>query len=516
MPIKLSGMVSNMDTDSIVKELMSAQSMKKTKVENKKTELNWTQEIWKSLNTKLLSFYKGTLSKARTQGSYNTKKASSSDETIVSATASNSAAKGAHSLEVSQLASAQFLTSGTITRTDSGTVASTTKLKDLGFDGGEVITITAAKKASDKENTNVQTITVTDTTTISDFVEAADKAGLNATFDATQKRLFISSEDSGVKQKFTIETTSGTQSLTKLGLGEITGDTDVDTTTPGNTGGYTLVTAKNAKFTLDGAAMEESSNNFTVNFLTLDLKAVTTAGNPVKISVQNDTDSTYKMIKEFVKEFNSLVKEMNDMYYADAAKGYQPLTDEQKKDMTDDEVTKWEKKIKDALLRRDDTVGNLVTTMKASLMQQISVNGTKVSLATFGIKTSTDWTEKGLLHIYGDEDDDTYSTEDNDLKDMLESDPELVMKGMASLAQSLYTTMSDKMAKTSLSSALTFYNDKEMKTEDKDYKTQIKDWNDKLSDLEDRYYKQFTQMEVALSKLQSQSNSLSSLMGTSS
>lgn len=515
MGIKLSGMISGMDTDSIIKELMSAQSIKKENIEKNQTKLDWKEEKWKELNTKLLELYKGSLSKAKIQGNYNTKKVSCSDESKVSVTATNSAPKGAHTLEITQMASAQYLTSGKIVRPNDETVAATTKLVDLGMTENMVITIEAAKTATTTEDSNIQKVTIGPETTISDFVTACQDAGLNASFDASQKRLFISSKDSGETQRFTIkgQTPEENAMLAKLGLGEITGNTDVAETAAGNAGGFTLVTAKNAAFILDGASMEEETNNFTVNNMNIDVKGITSAGSPLKITVDNDTDSTYKMVKEFVTGFNNILKEMNELYYADTAKGYDPLTDEEKEAMSDDDVEKWETKIKDSLLRRDSTLGTLITTMKNSLMGQVSIDGTACSLASFGISTSSDYTEKGLLHIYGDEDDGTYSSKDNKLKEMLQSDPELVMKGLSKITQNLYDSMNQKMGNSSISSALTFYNDKEMKTQNTAYKKQISQWEDRLEDMESRYYKQFTAMETALSKLQSQSNSLSSLLG---
>ena len=58
MPIRMTGMVSGLDTDSIVKELVSAYSTKKEKYEKERTKLGWKQEIWKSLNKEVNSFYK--------------------------------------------------------------------------------------------------------------------------------------------------------------------------------------------------------------------------------------------------------------------------------------------------------------------------------------------------------------------------------------------------------------------------------------------------------------------------
>ena len=72
MPLRMTGMTSGLDTDSIVSALMEAQTTKKTKVENKKTKLEWTQNIWTGLNKKLYSFYTDSAGKMRFQSSYQT------------------------------------------------------------------------------------------------------------------------------------------------------------------------------------------------------------------------------------------------------------------------------------------------------------------------------------------------------------------------------------------------------------------------------------------------------------
>ena len=73
MSIRLTGMVSGLDTDSLVKELVNVQKMRNKKVEDKKVTLEWTQDIWKTLNSKLYTFYREQVSKVRLQGSYQNK-----------------------------------------------------------------------------------------------------------------------------------------------------------------------------------------------------------------------------------------------------------------------------------------------------------------------------------------------------------------------------------------------------------------------------------------------------------
>ena len=101
MAIRMTGLTSGLDTESIVAALMEAQKSKKTKVENKKTKLEWTQTIWSGLNKKLYSFYTDYAGKMRFQSSYLTKKAASSDSSVLTATAKSSAANGSYSVKVS-------------------------------------------------------------------------------------------------------------------------------------------------------------------------------------------------------------------------------------------------------------------------------------------------------------------------------------------------------------------------------------------------------------------------------
>lgn len=313
--------------------------------------------------------------------------------------------------------------------------------------------------------------------------------------------------------------TGGTSQLEKLGLKEIdsTGKTSNDNIV--GTDGISIKWASDATVLLDGARLTGSSNTFTVNGLTLNLNSTTfnettNKYDEISLTVNNDAKTAYDMVKNFVKKYNELLDEMNTKYSAKSAREYDPLTDEQKEAMTDDEVEKWEKKIKDSLLRRDDTLSGVISVMRSSLQVNVEIDGKRYSLASFGIKTSSDYTEKGKLHIFGDEEDDTYATENNALMEALEKDPEAVMKTLAQAGQNLYDAMTKKMSKTSISSALTFYNDKKMENEQNAYKKSIKEMEKKLTDLENKYYKQFTAMESALTKMQNSANSVLGFFGS--
>ena len=700
MPIRMTGLTSGLDTESIVNALMSAQRTKQTKVENKKQKLEWKQEIWKGLNTKIYGFYKDSLSKMKYASNYSTKKAAVSDSTKLTATASTKAAAGSYKVEIHSIASAQYVTSGKLsTYKDSDgndkTATSSTKLNDLGMTSGTVLKLKVGDKSTALE--------VNDSTTIDDFVKFCSDAGLNATFDEKQQRFFLSSKDSGSENSFelsandyssdgqniinnlndsvglsnltsdqkstynsivygaissnkeissdditTLQTlakssadaeanskatafyrakleknytlsdedakaiedkykdngvltdedkaaaiqkekdekkkadidkqmatdeskaaittlvesgitaqnvsdaglddasqymfeskterdstaesavsntvaaynkvaakgiTSTNGALSALGLQNVDG-TDVSESS--NSLGMVVTEARDTKVVYNGATLTSDTTSIEVAGVTLSLLGKTAAGETVNVTVSNDTSAVYDTIKEFITEYNSILKTMNTYYDAASASSYEVLTDEQKEAMSDDEVDKWNTKIKDSLLRRDSTLSSLISTMKTDMMGTVTAsNGKTYSLANLGITTSSkNYYEGGLLHIKGDEDDDEFADSTNTLMQMLEEDPDTVKEVLSGLAKNLYDGLNKKMGTSTLSSALTFYNDKEMASQLSDYKKEISDWESKLSDMEERYYSQFSAMETALAKIQSQQNSLSSYLGS--
>ena len=762
MGIGLSGMVSGLDTDTLIKQLMSAERTRVTKVENKITKNEWLTEKWKDLNTKIYSLYTGSLSKMRTQGNYLTKKTTSSNESVVKASASGSAPIGTHYVTVDAVASAQYVTGGTFASDEK--LTSKSKLVDAGVAAGTKINIACGDKTAE--------LIVDENTTFTNLSDACKSAGLNVNFDEARQCLYISSRQSGKENAFSI--TTGTEvagsATARKGIYELVGystmseadkkafedamatleasksddidailakvannetlsaeekkindayqlvlkktetqaektaeerakkavdddiiaqitaavesdtaDTDIygkeftadqitalkgkadkaaeemyeekfkeiykdvedlKNTTYANVlklqekkaaadadpaaeqlteaeekilaafetadktafdaareeadknalkacieeevknyntsdaaksevtdgkagmleavkaeakaaveghiadyadierfsdsdnalaaiglgnidgtaiasgagvGGMTVFEASDAKVTVNGAVIESSSNTISVNGLTLDLVSAK-PGETISIGVSQDTDSVYNMVKDFVKQYNEVLEELNNAYYAESSRGYEPLTDEQKDAMSDTEVEKWEKKIKDSLLRRDNTIGSLLNAMRTALDGCVTVDGEDYALSSFGICT-TKYTEKGKLHIYGDQDDPDGMMYEDKLRKAIEEDPDKVMEVLQTLSKNLYDTMADKMKASELSSALTFYNDKQITKELTGYKDQLKKEEDRLSEIEDRYYKQFASMETALSKLSSQSSSLASMLG---
>ena len=541
MAIRMTGMVSGLDTDSIVKELVSAYSTKKEKYEKEQTKLGWKQEIWKSLNKEVNSFYK-SVGNLRFDSGYNTKKTTSSDSTKATVSASGNATVGTQKLHVLSTAQSGYLTGGKITASDSSAkVTSSTKLSELGFTEDE----TALKFiAKDKDGKDISTdIKLSKDSTISDAVKALRDVGLNASFDENNGRIFLSSSATGASTDFSLKS-DGSDASKNL-LNTLALNTDASEVTEASKRA-TKIDGSDATIVLNGVVYTSSSNNFSINGLSISVNAVTDsvdlskaktngsldadkisdmlANTPlndseaISITTSTDTQGIYDKIKDFITSYNNIINKMTKLYNADSAGNYEPLTDDEKSEMSDSEIEKWETKIKDSLLRRDSTLSTVMSAMTTAMSGGATVNGKTYFLSNFGISTlgymNAAENEQNAYHIDGDEDDENTSGNTDKLMTALNSDPDTVMDFMKQMATNLYNAIDKQMTSTTLRSKYSIYNDKEMTTQYKNYTTTIKEWETKISDKEDYYYKKFSSMESALSKLNSQTSSLSGLIGS--
>lgn len=694
MPIRLSGLSSGMDTESLVKALVSGYNVQKDNLVKARTRLEWKQDAWKTMNTSIYNFYKGRLSAARLSKTYNLKKASISNSNIAKVSAASNAVTGSQTLKVTNLAAMGYLTGGKISakpdKDGSTKVTGSTKLSDI--TGMDSITGGSLSVAIDGKRTDIN---IDKDLNVNQFIAKLKDAGISASFDEGNQRFFVSAAKSGKDHDFSITANDadGLKALQSLGLftkndkdreeynkwasyadaanaDELAAvkqaeyekvevkvedraqayadkyndaiaimdriasddtwaglqpakdklnqdktefdnkyasfkkaDGSYDTSKMNETqrkefeveskaisaqesniklyedskktvdatkdyvkfdkdgkaianpedtkiiaevklenenlkqsisdrldakvaysvqmkaaydsiqdsDGAVRIKGDDAIIELNGATFVSNTNNFSINGLTIQVTEKTDTA--VTITTEADIDAVYDNIKEFFKEYNTLIMAMDTAYNADSSKGYEPLTSEEKEAMTDDEVEKWEKKIKDALLRKDSTLGGASSAMKTLMNSAIEINGKKYSLASFGIKTQgyfdSGKNEKGVYHIDGDPDDTVSAGNDDKLKAMLASDPDVVIEFFSKLSTKVYDDLGKRMNSTKLSSMYTLYNDKQMATEYSSYNTKIKDKEDYITRMEDYYYKKFTAMETALAKLNQTQTSLS-------
>lgn len=712
MAMRMSGLMSGMDTESIIQELVSAKQTKVDDAKKAQTKLEWKQDAWKSLNTKLKNLQSKYLNNMRFVSSYSKRTTKVSNSNAVSVITGENAVNGVQSLQINQLAKTGYLTGAQIKASDGSSLTAASKLSDLGITETGTFNITAGGKSVD--------ITVNGDSTISDVLNKLKEAGVNASFDAKNQRFFVSASASGEANDFSITASdeNGDKAMAALGLkAKLTGDNgdkatldkyreyaafyvsgddaatlaninadgritkDIDsrvssyleqyksllstksdaqkkideinekykdssldtvknyakqleekqarkteleeqiknladgddkdaaqkkldevneamkdlsekktdaqslesaqksiedadtkiadvqkyinvtesTDADGNTtysaeatdkltgevqnsylakakyasdvvtsidngtyedAGATKIKGQDAEITLNGAKFTGSTNVFEINGLTFTALSETADGEEITVTTEDDVDGIYDMVKNFLKEYNSIINEMDKLYNADSAKGYEPLTDDEKDSMSDSEVEKYETKIKDALLRRDSNLSTISSALKSIMSGGVDVNGKTMYLSDFGIETlgyfEAPDNEKNAYHIAGDPDDASTSGNADVLKSMISNDPSTVISFFSSLSKSLYSKMSDlSKSVDGYRSYGSFYDDKKMTSDYNDYKTKIAELEEKLNDYEDKWYSKFSKMETALAKLQSNSSAVTSLLGGS-
>lgn len=578
MAMRVSGINSGLDTDAIVQELVSAYSKKTEKYTKEQTKLGWKQEAWKGLNTKVYSLY-NSVGKMRYSSAYSMKKTTVSDTTKATVTASGDAVNGTQKLHVLSTAQSGYLTGGklafhkevtkdgvtTLEKTElkdkdgnPEKLTSTTKLSALGYTDGKDTTLDI-HTTNEKGEAVTQKITLGKDSTIQDVVSALRENGLNASFDENNGRLFVSSKDTGKAADFTISA-STTKKIPKTDDdGNLVKDKDgnvvmeeikmsddesasskkllgllgLDTVNNTYDNQAVKIDGRDAVISLNGVKYTNTTNDFAINGLNVSVTGVTddvtdpenvdlsTLDDRTAITITTTTDSQgiYDKVKDFLTEYNNIINEITKLYNADSAGSYEPLTDDEKDKMSDTEIEKWETKIKDSLLRRDNSLSSIMSSMMTAMSSSIEINGKSYALSSFGIQTlgylNAAENEQNAYHIDGDEDDENTSGNKDKLMAAITSDPDSVVEFMKQLSSKLYKAMDDQMQSSSLRSRYKIYNDKELDKEYSNLTKTIKQWESKVSDKEDYYYKKFSNMETALSKLQSQTSSLSSMLGTS-
>jgi flagellar hook-associated protein 2 len=214
---------------------------------------------------------------------------------------------------------------------------------------------------------------------------------------------------------------------------------------------------------LNGITYTSSLNTYSINGLSITAMQATGDGdtNAITVTTATDTQAIYDKIKSFLTQYNSLINEMTSLYNADTAKGYEPLTDDEKSAMSDSEVEKWEEKIKSSLLRRDDSLESVMNLMTNAMSQPVTIDGKKYYLSSFGIKTlgflNAPENQQNAYHIDGDEDDTATSGNEDKLMAMINSDPDTVVSFMQQLTSGLYDAVGEKMKSSTLSSLRPIY-----------------------------------------------------------
>jgi flagellar hook-associated protein 2 len=498
-------MYSQLDTDSLVKKMVSGQQTKIDKVYQTKTTNQWKEDAWNDIKDAVNDFadaYTSVLgsSSMLKNSTYESYSVSTSDTTgAVKLTAGSDAVASNVKVTVSQLAvNASATSSATVSASGKTEISSSNTTALSGLSLAKPLQFNS--KGNLSFSINGKTFSFSKDTTLQNMintVNADEDAGVTMKYSRLTDKFSVTADSGGASSKVVIKNIDGNA----FGTGSAFG---IDDGTY-NTG------VQDAKVTIDDGSgattITRDSNNFTIDGMTYDLRDTTAS--PISFSVNRDYSATTDAVKKFVDATNTLLTKINTYTSAKSySEDYPPLTEAQKEDMTEEQIKNWETKAKSGVLRHDSTLEKLVSDLKSAFFT--SAGGTGDNATSIGLSTASFYSSNaGQLTL-----------DEDALKSALASDPTKVLNiftgGSSSAASDqqgvvykLRSTISSfKKSSTTAISTLT--------TKIDNATTSISDLEDKLSDLSERYYKKFSEMETALSKLNSTSGMLSSLFGSGS
>ena len=231
---------------------------------------------------------------------------------------------------------------------------------------------------------NGKEISVDNKATISDLVSAVNKsgAGVTMTYSKLENRFVVTANDLGNGGDIDIE------------------DDDAFAKAIGLTGtGATYELGENAKFTMNGVEVYHNSNSYTLDGVTFDISEVET-NTDINVSVTKDYDDIKKSIKDFVNDYNQLIDDINNYTNTAPARDsknnkYEPLSDAEKEEMSEDEIEKWETLAKKGVLYNDTTVTGIMSKLRIAMYNSVKLDdGSSFGLYNMGIKTVSGLTDK--------------------------------------------------------------------------------------------------------------------------
>ncbi|MNC01604.1 Flagellar hook-associated protein 2 [compost metagenome] len=492
--LRVSGLASGIDVDSIVKQTMIAKKVPLDKLNQQKQILEWQRDNYREINSKLVDFKTNKLVKYDLSSAMITQTAVvSGDTAAIKAEATGDANGIAMDIEVKQIAKAasQVTTGATMLKADKSRLNSSSTLADLqklnsntaaNAEGKYTLTINGTAIELDEKQTIAEAVATINKTTA---------AKVTAAFDETTGKLSITSKTFSSSGEVGLGTSD---TFTKL----------FGTGTPVATGYQPAIINVNGV-----EDMEFASNSVVLNGIKLTLQDKTTSA--TKITTTTDPTKALETIKSFVSDYNELLSTLNTRINEERYTDYTPLTDDQREEMTESQIEAWEAKAKSGMLKNDEILKSTISTMRSLIASELG------KLGALGITTG-EYYENGKIYI-----------DEEKLKSAITANPQEVSAIFQGATGSANTGLFDKLslaatntieklstkAGTSRYSSdvtATFKTDSTMGKALINYNKRISAMEDRLDDYENNLYKKYTAMETAISKYNSQSASLTSYL----
>jgi flagellar hook-associated protein 2 len=506
---RITGLATGLDVDSLVKSSIKPYQTKVDKQIQSKEVLEIKQKLYRDLMADGNSLYNKYFDVSKNDSllfsnNYSSASFDSNNLGVVTATGIAGAKVDNYSVQVQQIAR------GAHTDPLDLTTLKNNNVKALSF-------------TYNSKTVSVDISAATDNESLANIINnSLSSLNMKATYSQFDKGVVVETKDTGKGEKFDMAT------------GVMTNNVFSPTTTSlinnGTNLHATITNSKKQTITYDDTNLVSNKNTVTVDGVqfAFHTESKQTAGvyESTTITGKPDVSGIKSKIVSFVKDYNAYMEKMNKLLNDKRDRSYQPLTAEQKKDMSTDEIKLWNEKVETGQLRRDDDITRISNSLRNSSKDPIE--GVSLYLEKIGITPSND---------YGGNKIGTFTINDAKLEQALQDDPEGVMN-LFTARPSDATNLSDKAKynqsgifyrmkdilynefgtsgsslgkKVGLANSSTVVNNDMSKSILK-YETKIKSMQSDLTRRQQALYTKYANLETVMNKYNSQQSFLTSQM----
>ncbi|MCM3590181.1 flagellar filament capping protein FliD [Brevibacillus borstelensis] len=508
-PIRFTGMASGLDTEKMIKDLMKAQREPVNRLIRKKQTDEWKRDTYREMN-KLLDELKKSVDTIRFSTNFKKKVASSENDGIVSTKVSGLPQFATYSVRVEKMAKAESPAAVSIELDNvvdksqvllaKGTL--TVNGVDIAIDVGDSISSINEKLAAKSADKHA----LIEASLVNGSLVFTSKSGAELTgvdpVDSSKDNTFFS-------VNFTADPDGSSGKL------KISGSVDSSMRADGEKGIVYI----------NGVKLETTTNTVSFDGIDFTVKG-TNGGSPVIVNTKTDEDAIFNQIKGFVDKYNEVIDKINTKISEPKYRSYKPLLDEEKEALPEKTAEKLEAMAKSGILLRDPILKSGLDQMRYAISAPLKGTGVDEkfdTLSEIGIGGPPSgkyaYQENGKLYINETKLRDAISNHGEDVLKLFtnhsKSDDPGTKFNESGIAERLYsqlTKVMDKVTKEAGSSTVGF-DDSAISRSIRDTDKEIDRWEDRLKMIEDRYWKQFTAMEKAMSKFQSQGNWFAQMFG---
>lgn len=505
--IRLSGLATGMDTDAMVKSMLTADQEKIDKAQQKEQTVKWQQEIYREVMSDIIDFndkYFSLTSKDSilSNSAWNTLSITSSNSSVISATGNAGATNVDYKFNVKKLAEtakAQSSIEG---------LKKESKLVSLGAKEGEQFKFELGK--DDTGNTIYSSdITIEADDTIDTLITKINNSvdgKIKASYSEMTGKFTVETKDTGSNTEFKIVGEDGSSSKaldfldlkTKNSSGNLV---KFDENGAKGSNSEIEVSSKDGTFK---KILSQESNTFTID----NIKYTVNSTGSAEITSKQDASSVVQKMKTFVDDYNKIMDKIYDLVTEKKDSDYSPLTEAQKEEMSEKEIENWEKKAKAGVLRNDNELRKFIEDMKGAVYGELE--GLGISLSDIGINSVSDYNKPGQLSL----DEEKFSK-------ALKENGELVYKattaGLEKIKKVTYNYAGSSgsvfakkagIEKTS-TAANNLFSEQIKKQEER-----IKELKAKMQERQEELYAKFASLESSMNTLNSQMNYLINSMSS--